>query len=226
MSRVRLTAVSLSCLLAVAACSSSGGAQTAPPAASVAAVATAASAAPTAPPSTAASNAPSAAPSAQAAATPGSTAVPTTIDPCQLVTAQEASTLVGVTFGAGKENTAQSNMKVCTYGSPTGNDFNVLVAVAPDSATAKKNEQLAEAAMQKRAPAGFTVTMLAGFAPGVDATMARFSTSLLGKKVEGIGIYVVKGAVFFTITDVEVGGSIPSATAMQAQAMTALGRVP
>ena len=57
------------------------------------------------------------------------------LDPCQLVTQQEASQLAGTTFAAGKEEAISSASSMCTYGAQTLNVFTVLVAVAPDAAT-------------------------------------------------------------------------------------------
>src|SRR4051812_39997261 len=63
---------------------------------------------------------------------PTGSARATTLDPCQLVTAAEASQLSGVTFGPGKEETTGSDNtgKRCTYGSQTKNVFFVQVVSA------------------------------------------------------------------------------------------------
>src|SRR5580700_5237958 len=71
-----------------------------------------------------------------AAPTASQTAVPTSYDPCQLVTASEASSLAGVTYGAGKEETNAGGGRDCVYGSETLNVFTVIVGVAADAATA------------------------------------------------------------------------------------------
>ena len=42
-------------------------------------------------------------------------AVATNIDPCQLFTSADASSWVGVNFGAGKEATSENNIRSCTY---------------------------------------------------------------------------------------------------------------
>src|ERR1700694_2508563 len=74
-------------------------------------------------------------PTAPAQVTPSATANPN-LDPCQLVTQQEASQLAGTTYGAGKKETLSSASSICTYGAQTLNVFTVLVAVAPDDTTA------------------------------------------------------------------------------------------
>jgi hypothetical protein len=101
-----------------------------------------------------------------------------------------------------------------------------LYAAAVYRSAGEKARQAAQAQMQNEAPSGYTLTMLPGFAPGVDAAMAQTSASVHGKTVSGIGVYVLKGAVFFAVGDVGVGGTTPSAAAMQAQAQTSLGRLP
>ena len=219
MSRVRMISGLASCVLLLAACSSSasGSASAAPPASLL--------------PSTAAvpaSAEPSASPSAAATPTPEAsstaTVVSTSIDPCTLVTAEEASTLTGLTFPASTASTL-AGFEICDYGEE-GNSFVVEVAVAPDAATAMKDEEQAMAQAQSDLPVAFKITRLAAFAPGVDAVMAQFAGSLQGSTVSAVGIYLLKGAVFFDVTDVAMGGKAPTAAAMQAQAEVSLGRVP
>src|ERR1039457_4982289 len=63
-------------------------------------------------------------------------ATPTNLDPCQLVTQDEASSLAGATFGPGKEESTGGG-KECVYGSQTTNVMDIIVAQAPDAATAQ-----------------------------------------------------------------------------------------
>jgi hypothetical protein len=159
---------------------------------------------------------------------PNATAVPTSLDPCQLVTAQEASTLAGATFGAGKESTTEGNMKICTYGAQTLNVLNVDVAQAPDVATAQaaKDAALAaaEAAAEKQAPGvTFTQTELADFADG--ALVVSASATISGRTLAISGIYVLSGTTFFAIVDVLIGQPAPTSDALQAQAQVVLGRI-
>ena len=220
MFRVRTISGLASCVLVLAACSAStGGSASAAPASPAPA-----SAAPSAPASSAPSARPSTAASPTGAASNAATAGPSAINPCTLVTAKEASTLTGLTFPASRESTL-AGFKICTYGQE-GNSFVVEAAIAPDAATAKKAEQQAMAQAQKDLPVAFKTTRLTAFAPGVDAVMAQFTGSLQGTTVSAIGIYVLKGAAFFDITDVAMGGTTPTAAALQAQAKISLARVP
>jgi hypothetical protein len=165
-------------------------------------------------------------PSAEAS---GGTAVPTSIDPAQLVTADEASKLAGVTFGACQVDTTSNNGKICVYGT-SANTFSVIVAVAPDEATAKSAEQDAIAELQKNATQlagqGLKVTQIPNFAPGADAAVLNASISVLGKTLGATAIYVLKGKTFFGFSDLALDKAPPTTDAMKAQAMTTLGRIP
>src|SRR5262249_9205232 len=123
---VALVAISA---LAVAGCSSSAASPAPTTASSQAAVlpSIAASVADTPPPSTQPS--PSAESSPVAEASGGPTAVPTSIDPCQLITKEEAGQLAGTTFGAGEESETSGHAKLCVYGGQTKNVFTVTVAI-------------------------------------------------------------------------------------------------
>ena len=171
-------------------------------------------------------------PSAPAQLTPSASQV-ANLDPCQLVTQQEASTLAGTKFGAGKTEAISSAATMCTYGAQTLNVFTVEVAVAPDAATAQadwaQEEAQAQAAVQKLvAEAGASVTLKAGeiTLPGADKAATAIATGSVGGKTLSISaIYVLKGAVFFTFADLVLGKSAPTASAMAAQAETSLSRV-
>lgn len=213
-------------VVGLAACTGSTATPTASVAASSPSAAAAApSAAPSASPSAAATN-PTPEASA-AAASAGPTAVPTSIDPCQLISAQEAGTLAGAAFGPGKESTTKGNGRICTYGGETKNVFMVMVAIAPDVATAKKEEASAEADLQANAGQlnqGLTITKLPGFAPNTDAVLMELKPNALG--ISGRAIYLLRGTAFAGFNDLVVGGSAPSADAVKAEAMTVLGRLP
>lgn len=229
LSRTRATrALVILTTIGLAACS--GSTATGSPAASTAVVASVPPSA-SAIASTAASPTDTPAPSSQApsqaAASSGPSAVPTSIDPCQLVPAQEASTLTGVSFGAGKEETTSGNGRMCIYGYQTKNVFEVIVAVAPDVATAKAEEVAAQAQLQKNAAQtgqGLNITQLPGFASGADAVLLELKPNPYN--INGRAIYVLRGTVFFGFSDLVVGGSAPSADAMKAEANTVLGRLP
>jgi len=211
--------------VAVGACSSGG-----PNAAAIASILAnaglppAASSAPTSPPSQAtASGAPS------GSALP--TAVATSIDPCALITSADASTLVGVTFGAGKESDNGKNVKMCTYSAPGPNIFSVEVAIAPDAATAKAQEADTEAELQSKASdlaqLGLTVTKLPNFAANTDAALMQGGMSAGGQSIAARAMFVLRNTTFFGFSDIAVnGGQPPSEQAMKDEAMTLLGKVP
>jgi hypothetical protein len=148
------------------------------------------------------------------------------MDPCTIVTADEASALAGVQLGPGQAGTTEGNARLCTYGQ-AGVVFEVIAAEAPDVATAKAEEAAAEALIQKAVANGLTVTKLPGFADGADAALLEGHLSAGTQKVDAIAIYVLKGKDYFGFSDVAtLGATAPSADAMEAQAMTTLGRIP
>lgn len=165
-----------------------------------------------------------AAPSEAAASVPEVTAVPTSIDPCTVVTQAEASALAGASFGAGEETTTSGNGKICTYGAQTLNVMTVSVALAPDQATIAAGEAQVEADLQKAVSAGLTKTDLSGV--GDKAVYLAASQTVSGQKVSVVAIYVVRGLTFLAISDVVVNAAPPTSAALQAQATTSLGRLP
>jgi hypothetical protein len=207
-------------LAGLAACSSTASSGSQPP--SAAATVAAATTLP--------SEAASASAEASTSDLGGATAVPTAIDPCQLITAQEAGQLAGATFGTGKETTTEGNGRICTYVAGATNVFSVEVAVAPDEATAKAAEAAAQADLAaqaaKLAGKSVTVTQLPGFAPGADAILAEATVSLGGNTLGVRAMFVLRGTTFFSFSDVDLKGSPPSADAMKSEAMTVLGRLP
>ena len=210
----RIAVVSL-VVIALAGCNASN-ASTGPTGGSSPAAATLAdTSAPTTPPSQA---------PAQTVSSSLATAVPTSLDPCQLVTSQEASQLAGASFGAGQESTTSGNAKICTYGAQTVNVFMVEVGQAPDVATAQAGKAAAQAAFQKVAAKGVTVTELPNFADG--AAVLEGGAVISGLTFSGSAIYVLKGTVFFGMSDIVVGHAAPSSAALQAEATIVLGRLP
>ena len=189
--------------------------------------------APPAPVSIAPLDSPSPEPSAsEAAASPESstseaTAIPTSIDPCTIVTPAEVSKLTGISFSSGQAETETNNVKRCTYGQQ-GVSFMVTAAVAPDAATAQKNEADAKAQLEAQAHnLPFKLTELPGFAPGADAALVEGSASLGGTKFAGVAIYVLRNTTFFALTDIStLGAAPPTAAQMEDQAKVTLGRVP
>ena len=152
------------------------------------------------------------------------TGVPTTLDPCQLVTAQEASQLAGMTFGAGKEGTTSGNGKTCVYGGQTLNVFTVLVAQAPDVATAQAGKAAAQAETQKLGATGIKITELPNLADG--AAFLGGSYAVSGQTFNISSIDVLKGTIFFGFSDLALNQPAPTSAAMQAEAQIVLGRLP
>ncbi len=160
-------------------------------------------------------------------------ASPVALDPCQLVTAAEASSIAGASFKAGKEETSSGGAKTCAYGAQTRNVFLVVVTQAPDAATAQadwaQEQAKAEAAIQKELPPGASVNLNpsdVSNVPGADmAAVASVNTTISGQPVGLTAIYLLKGATFVTFSDL-VLGTPPTAAAMEAQAQITLGRVP
>jgi hypothetical protein len=205
-------AVTASALL-LAACGSSGSSST--------------------PASTQSSAPASAAPAAttQSAAAPSQPAAATSLDPCQLVTSSEASSLAGTSYGPGQEETYNGG-KRCVYGSETTNVFTVEVAQAQDPGTAQADwsqyQSQAQAAVEQKLPAGVTVSLNTQNVTGLGdrAATATGTTSLDGQSIGFSGIYLLKGATFLAFQDIQLGQAAPSTSAMQAEAATALARVP
>jgi hypothetical protein len=153
---------------------------------------------------------------------------PTSLDPCQVITSQVASSLAGASYGAGEESTTQGGGKICTYGSQTTNVFMVEVDQAPDVATAQAEKAQfvsdLEAKLPKLTGPGLSVTELPNFADGAVLGVATINSG--GVIINGGAIGVLKGTIFFGFSDLVVGGPAPTSAALQAEAQTILGTLP
>src|SRR5258708_181257 len=134
----------------------------------------------------ASSNSPTAntSPASSAAASPSAAArsgIKTTTDPCQLVTAAEASTLAGATYGAGAAQANPGGSNTCIYGSQTTNVFEVTVAIASDAATAQA--QWAQEESQAQA----LMTQSVGTLPTVLINVSDFSLTGADRAAVGTG---------------------------------------
>lgn len=158
-----------------------------------------------------------------ASTTPEATGVATSLDPCQLYTAAEASQLTGATFGPGKESTTSGNGKYCTYGYQTLNVFEVIVAQAPDVATAQAERAAAESQVKQQAP-GVNFAEVSGI--GDNAAVVSASFPISGRTLSASGIYVLKGTTFFSLNDVSSSQPAPTTTALEAAAQVVVGRLP
>jgi hypothetical protein len=149
-------------------------------------------------------------------------ATPVSYEPCALVTQQEASSLTGVNYGPGTDVTA-NGLKECIYGSQTLDIFTIGIAQAPDLATAQADEAQAQAQMQQAANNGLPVVQVQGVGDAAAAVHGSFSSN--GTTISAAGIYVLKGTIFFDISNIAANRAVPSAAAIQAQAVTVLGRL-
>jgi hypothetical protein len=228
-SRRRSCLVALLGAVLLAGCSGSS-ATTAPSSAPSAAPASVpasepASAAASTEPSAMASEAASEAIPSASSDTSGPTAKPTAVDPCQLVTGDEAGALAGATFGPGKEDTSDNNIRTCVYStSAATNQVTVTVAEAPDLATAQAAKAQVESEMSQAAGSGLTLTQLPDLADG--GVLARASASIGGKTLSVAGIDALKGTIYFAVSNLVVGGKAASDDALKAQANTCLSRLP
>lgn len=212
------------------------------PAPSSSAPATPTAAPPAAPATSApASPSPTPPPTASAPASISASGSPENLDPCQLVTQSEASTLAGATFGPGQESTISASSKECVYGAQTTNVMDVIVAQADSPATAQAvyAQELGEAQtlIATRLPPGVHVNLVTSSASvspsgsanpssvGDEASSVTGSTSILGKTIAFSGIYVISGSTFFTIGDLVLSAPAPTQAAIAAQAQTVIGRI-
>jgi hypothetical protein len=165
--------------IALGACASSAT----PPAPTQVAVATLT---PTAVPlaSTAPSDAPSTLP-APSVDLGGPSPTPGSIDPCSLLTKDEASTAIGKTVGAGVSATLDPD-RVCTFKNGLTEVKLILAPPAPDAKTAQAYWD----AERGQVPAGVNVTDVAGF-----DRAAYGSGSLNGLSISAL--FVIHGTTFF-----------------------------
>lgn len=152
-------------------------------------------------------------------------------DPCQLITAAEASALAGASYVTA---THDSSGNMCIYGSQTTNVFTVVAAQASDPDTAQAQWSQYEAKAQNMSlssvPNGvsldFNLTDINDLAGADRAAVGQGSASLLGRSISGSAFYLLKGATFVGFTDLQVGSAAPSSDAMEAEAATVLDRLP
>ena len=170
-------------------------------------------------------------PSGSPSATPSATAKATTLDPCQLVTAAEASALSGASFGAGIEESTGGTGKRCTYGSQTKNVFFVQVATAASASDAQATwaaeEAQADAALTSDFPAEVTANVTKADVTGLGdrAAVGTGSETIAGQTISGGVIYLLKGPNFLAFGDLTLG-TAPTADALKAQATISLDRMP
>jgi hypothetical protein len=156
-------------------------------------------------------------------------AVATNIDPCELFTSADASSWVGVNFGAGKEATTENNIRSCTYAASGTNLFFVAVGIAPDADTAKAAEAAEEASLQAKANqlGNLAIEKFPNFADNTDAAILQGSMSEAGQKIGARAIYVLRGTTFFTFSDIAINnGTPPTEQAFKDKANELLAKLP
>jgi hypothetical protein len=163
-----------------------------------------------------------------------SSSATTSIDPCQLVTADEASALAGTTYTTGLEQTSSAGSRLCVYGYQTQNVFMVVVAQATDASTAQAafdDEQArVQDLMQKNLPAGVSVAFGANDDPNLTdydrAALGQGSATILGRTINGSAVYLLKGATFVSFSDLVLNNAAPTSDVLESQAVTVFGRLP
>jgi hypothetical protein len=186
----------------------------------------------TTPPATQSAPEPASAAAASPAAPSSQSAVATQLDPCQIVPAAEASAVAGTTFGAGREEPSGTDGKRCVYGSETTNVFSVIVGQADTAVDAQadysQEEADAQSAITKQVPSGVKFSEQTQDVSGLAdrATVVNGSVNMGAESVAASAIYLLKGAVFLSFSDVVVGSSAPTASALEAEAPKALARLP
>jgi hypothetical protein len=145
-----------------------------------------------------------------------------TLDPCLLVTSQEASALSGITFvGAGEEKTIAANSKQCIYGNQGSYIFTVGVIQAPSAAEAQAGEQEAVAFIESQLEYSLKVTQVPSFADG--------GVEIQGMPQAGVSasaIYALHGTIAFGFATVGVNHPVPTNAAMLPVAAVMLSRLP
>ncbi|GEM_PF-939700 len=155
-------------------------------------------------------------------------AVNTNLDPCTLISSDEASTLTGTTFAQGVESSTAEGLKICTYSIQGSNIFTVDVIQAPDVATAQQAKTQfqadLQASVQQLTNEGITFTQLPDFADG--AITGQVSINEGGISVNGSSFAFLKGTVFVGFSDIAMNGAAPSSDALQTEATTVLAKLP
>lgn len=176
--------------------------------------------------SSAAASSPTSAPSTKKAPTPTSSpqAADTTIDPCKLVTQDEASAMTHASFGPGKEEGTKIR-HTCVYGAQTANVLMVFVLQGATTGDAQAEwDQLLAEAKSAAGQAANLVQLTPDSGIGDRAEWVELNLSQID--VSGRGLAFLKGPVGVYMIDEVRGGSAPTRDAMTAQAQTVVDRLP
>lgn len=158
-------------------------------------------------------------PAATGSATGGGQTVATTADPCQLVTAQEASTLTGAAYGPGTERAAGVG-KTCVYGGGTNNVLMVDVWQG-SAALLQQMRGLLTAELAKGSASGHVDPIPVS---GLGDSATAYAVS--GEPFNASSIYVLIGNYAIYVVDEATVSPAPTTAALTATARTALGRLP
>ncbi|MGH2464465.1 MAG: hypothetical protein ACRDGI_03315 [Candidatus Limnocylindrales bacterium] len=148
----------------------------------------------------------------------------TALDPCTIIPNATVNTLAAATFSAGTESTTAGGSKICTYGAQTLDVFEVLVAQAPDVATAQAEEQSAEDDLAKAAGEGIKFTE--DMTIGDGAVYGRQGLEINGVPFSGSAMYFLKGPIFVGFNQIEQGSDTMSTDAMVAEAQLIVSQLP
>jgi hypothetical protein len=153
------------------------------------------------------------------------TGAPTSLDPCQLVTQQEASTLTGASYAPGKEEaSADQARRTCIYGGQTPNVLMVFVVQAASEADAQSGwNQLLAQAQQAAGQAAGQIQLTAASGIGDRAEWAELNLAQVDVQARGLAFQ--SGATGVYIIDEVRGGTPPSRDALTNEAQTVLGRI-
>jgi hypothetical protein len=152
-------------------------------------------------------------------------AVSTTLDPCQLVTRDEASSLAHADFGPGQEQGTRIRHE-CVYGAQTPNVLTVFVvqAASPAAAQAGWNTLLAEAQQFAGGEAAGKLALTPESAIGDKAEWVELDLSQIGVAARGLAF--LKGAVGVYVIDLVRGGAAPTRKGLTDEAQTVIDRLP
>lgn len=147
----------------------------------------------------------------------GIPALPSSIDPCTLLTADQASAVNGVTYKGGGGQPPANGLSMCSWDNATDRAF-VEVGFAFWS-NAADAEAAYDAAIADASKAGYTITPMTGLA---DVAAIARRTPPTGN---GLGaILVRRGALVITVD--YNGGTPPADAALRAAAALVLGELP
>jgi hypothetical protein len=164
-------------------------------------------------------------PTPTARPTSGISAVPTSIDPCGLLTIEQASAVNGVPYKGGEAQKLSNGISVCSWDNAAARaTVEVRFSFWPSAAVAR-------AAYDAALTGGSAVTPVAGLADAAiiirqtSAPIPSSTSSAETASVPGEGnIFVRRDALFFTVG--YYNGSTPTDAALKAAALLVLGKLP